>query len=170
MIDKDIIQENKELAKRNSCTRTGISNVQSREDADCRTRPREARECARHILLGTSRTVQKCKTDRKEEKLCFAESEKMTHAGVEAGSHIVERHMAFDQKISRARFAGHEVPSHKIIKTPAQIEGSVRAAKTEWQSLIMWRSTSERNYHGGDRPVGIRLYDKARRDSGTVKL
>ena len=29
------------------------------------------------------------KTDRKEEKLCFAESEKMTHAGVEAGSHIV---------------------------------------------------------------------------------
>ncbi len=29
------------------------------------------------------------KTDRKEEKLCFAESEKMIHAGVEAGSHIV---------------------------------------------------------------------------------
>ena len=31
--------------------------------------------------------------------------------------------MTFDQKISRARFTGHEVPSHKIIKTPAQIEG-----------------------------------------------
>ena len=29
------------------------------------------------------------KTDRKEEKLCFAESEKMIHAGVEAGNHIV---------------------------------------------------------------------------------
>ena len=29
------------------------------------------------------------KTDRKEEKLCFAESEKMTHAGVEARSLIV---------------------------------------------------------------------------------
>ena len=38
------------------------------------------------------------------------------------GSHIVGA-MAFDQKISRARFAGHEVPSHKITKTPAQIEG-----------------------------------------------
>ena len=32
---------------------------------------------------------RKAKTDRKEEKLCFAESEKMIHAGVEAGSHIV---------------------------------------------------------------------------------
>ena len=32
---------------------------------------------------------RKAKTDRKEEKLCFAESEKMIHAGVEAGSQIV---------------------------------------------------------------------------------
>ena len=37
--------------------------------------------------------------------------------------------MAFDQKISRARFAGHEVPSHKIIKTPAQIEGIRESGK-----------------------------------------
>ena len=40
-----------------------------------------------------------------------------------SGKPYCECHMAFDQKISRARFAGHEVPSHKIIKTPAQIEG-----------------------------------------------
>ena len=32
MIDKDIIQENKRIRKRNSCTRTEFSNVQSRED------------------------------------------------------------------------------------------------------------------------------------------
>ena len=37
--------------------------------------------------------------------------------------------MTFDQKISRARFAGHEVPSHKIIKTPAQIEGIRESGK-----------------------------------------
>ena len=29
------------------------------------------------------------KTDRKEEKLCFAESEKMIHAGVKVENHIV---------------------------------------------------------------------------------
>ena len=27
-------------------------------------------------------------------------------------------HQEFDRKVSRARFMGHEVPSHKIIKTP----------------------------------------------------
>ncbi len=37
--------------------------------------------------------------------------------------------MTFDQKISRARFTGHEVPSHKIIKTPAQIEGIRESGK-----------------------------------------
>ena len=37
--------------------------------------------------------------------------------------------MTFDQKISRARFAGHEVPSHKIIKTPAQIAGIRESGK-----------------------------------------
>ena len=31
-------------------------------------------------------------------------------------------HMEFDQRLSKARFMGHEIPSHKIIKTPAQIE------------------------------------------------
>ena len=46
-----------------------------------------------------------------------------------SGKPYCECHMAFDQKISRARFAGHEVPSHKIIKTPAQIEGIRESGK-----------------------------------------
>ena len=32
-------------------------------------------------------------------------------------------HQEFDRKVSRARFMGHEVPSHKIIKTPEHIQG-----------------------------------------------
>ena len=39
-----------------------------------------------------------------------------------SGKKYGECHMVFDQKIGRARFSGHEVPSHKIIKNPAQIE------------------------------------------------
>lgn len=39
-----------------------------------------------------------------------------------SGKKYGECHQEFDRKISRARFLGHEVPSHKIIKTPAQIE------------------------------------------------
>ena len=46
-----------------------------------------------------------------------------------SGKPYCECHMTFDQKISRARFAGHEVPSHKIIKTPAQIEGIRESGK-----------------------------------------
>lgn len=38
-------------------------------------------------------------------------------------------HMEFDKKISRARFAGHEVPSHRMIKTPAQIDGIRESGK-----------------------------------------
>ena len=46
-----------------------------------------------------------------------------------SGKPYCECHMTFDQKISRARFTGHEVPSHKIIKTPAQIEGIRESGK-----------------------------------------
>lgn len=38
-------------------------------------------------------------------------------------------HMEFDRKVNRARLSGHEVPSHKIIKTPAQIEGIRESGK-----------------------------------------
>ena len=69
--------------------------------------------------------------------------------------------MTFDQKISRARFAGHEVPSHKIIKTPAQIEGIRESGKLNVAVL---------DYVAEHIRAGIRLYDKARRDSCTVKL
>ena len=39
-----------------------------------------------------------------------------------SGKEYEHCHMEFDRKLSRARFMGHEIPSHKIIKTPAQIE------------------------------------------------
>ena len=39
-----------------------------------------------------------------------------------SGKPYESRHMEFDQRLSKARFMGHEIPSHKIIKTPAQIE------------------------------------------------
>ncbi len=39
-----------------------------------------------------------------------------------SGKEYEQCHMEFDRKLSRARFMGHEIPSHKIIKTPAQIE------------------------------------------------
>ena len=38
-------------------------------------------------------------------------------------------HQEFDRKVSRARFMGHEVPSHKIIKTPEQIQGIRESGK-----------------------------------------
>lgn len=38
-------------------------------------------------------------------------------------------HMEFDKKVNRARREGHEIPSHKIIKTPAQIEGIRESGK-----------------------------------------
>lgn len=38
-------------------------------------------------------------------------------------------HMEFDRKINRARWEGHEIPSHRIIKTPAQIEGIRESGK-----------------------------------------
>ena len=38
-----------------------------------------------------------------------------------SGKKYCDCHMEFDRKVSRARFMGHEVPSHRIIKTPAQI-------------------------------------------------
>ena len=38
-------------------------------------------------------------------------------------------HQEFDRKVSRARFMGHEVPSHKIIKTPQQIQGIRESGK-----------------------------------------
>lgn len=80
-----------------------------------------------------------------------------------SGKPYCECHMAFDQKISRARFAGHEVPSHKIIKTPAQIEGIRESGKLNVAVLDYVAGAHQSgNYHGGDRPVGIRLYDKAR--------
>ena len=41
------------------------------------------------FFIENSVQYRNAKTDRNEEKLCFAESEKMIHAGVEAGSHIV---------------------------------------------------------------------------------
>ena len=52
---------------------------------------RVRRENVPGIFFFRKKSVQyrNAKTDRKEEKLCFAESEKMIHAGVEAGSHIV---------------------------------------------------------------------------------
>ena len=39
-----------------------------------------------------------------------------------SGKEYEHCHMEFDRKLSRARFMGHEIPSHKIIKTPARIE------------------------------------------------
>lgn len=39
-----------------------------------------------------------------------------------SGKNYGQCHMEFDKKINRARFQGHEVPSHKIIKNPHQIE------------------------------------------------
>lgn len=38
-------------------------------------------------------------------------------------------HMEFDRKVNRARWEGHEIPSHRIIKTPAQIEGIRESGK-----------------------------------------
>lgn len=38
-------------------------------------------------------------------------------------------HQEFDRKVSRARFMGHEMPSHKIIKTPEQIQGIRESGK-----------------------------------------
>ncbi len=39
-----------------------------------------------------------------------------------SGKKYGDCHMEFDRKVGRARLSGHEVPSHRIIKTPAQIE------------------------------------------------
>ena len=63
--------------------------MQSREDIVA------AHDCVRRenvpgtFFVENPVRCRNAKTDRKEEKLCFAESEKMIHAGVEAGSHIV---------------------------------------------------------------------------------
>lgn len=46
-----------------------------------------------------------------------------------SGKKYCDCHMEFDRKVSRARFMGHEVPSHRIIKTPAQIEGIRESGK-----------------------------------------
>lgn len=46
-----------------------------------------------------------------------------------SGKKYRDCHMEFDRKVSRARFMGHEVPSHRIIKTPAQIEGIRESGK-----------------------------------------
>ena len=44
--------------------------------------------CQAHFLLKILCDAE-MQTDRKEEKLCFAESEKMIHAGVKVENHIV---------------------------------------------------------------------------------
>lgn len=46
-----------------------------------------------------------------------------------SGKRYMECHMAFDQRVNRARFSGHEVPSHRIIKNQKQIEGIRESAK-----------------------------------------
>lgn len=38
-------------------------------------------------------------------------------------------HQGFDKKVSRARREGHDIPSHRMIKTPAQIEGIRESGK-----------------------------------------
>lgn len=38
-------------------------------------------------------------------------------------------HQNFDKKMNRARRAGHEIPSHRMIKTPEQIEGIRESGK-----------------------------------------
>ena len=52
---------------------------------------RARRENVPGIFFFRKNSVQyrNAKTDRKEEKLCFAESEKMIHAGVKVENHIV---------------------------------------------------------------------------------
>ena len=68
-----------------------------------------------------------------------------------SGKKYCDCHMGFDRKVSRARFMGHEVPSHRIIKTPAQIEG-----KTERGcSGSCGRADKGRGVHSGDRPLGV---------------
>lgn len=39
-----------------------------------------------------------------------------------SGKEYKDCHMEFDKKVMRARREGHEIPSHRIIKTPEQIE------------------------------------------------
>ena len=58
-------------------------------------------------------------------------------------------------------FAGHEVPYHKIIKTPAQIEGIRESGKLNVAVLDYVNEHIRAGITTGDRPVGIRLYDKA---------
>ena len=91
MIDKDIIQENKRIRKRNSCTRTGCQRCALAQR--CRlsqATARGARMCqGTFFYIENPVRYRDAKTDRKEEKLCFAESEKMIHAGVKVENHIV---------------------------------------------------------------------------------
>lgn len=46
-----------------------------------------------------------------------------------SGRKYGECHMEFDRKVNHARLTGHEVPSHQIIKKPAQIEGIRESGK-----------------------------------------
>lgn len=65
-------------------------------------------------------------------------------------------HQEFDRKVSRARFMGHEVPSHKIIKTPEQIQGIRESGKLNVAVLgLRGRADQGRDHNGGDRPVGV---------------
>ncbi len=60
-----------------------------------------------------------------------------------SGKKYKKCHEAFDEKMELMKKKGYAVLDHDLIKTPAQIERSKRAARSISQFLIMLQSISD---------------------------